>query len=109
MKAKELANKLLEFRDQSKRKNLIEIIKGMDSEYINFFTKEKDPSKIIDIHPFAVYSIFNRYSKIDKKQKVLQYLKARLNLESSIPEDFDGIPVMNGDQSYFTNTNNTMW
>ena len=62
---KELAQKLIQYRD--KRKELLDIIRGIDREYIDFLQKDNDGTKITDIQPFAIYSIFNRLTIIKKK------------------------------------------
>ena len=61
---KELAQKLIQYRD--KRKELLDIIRGIDREYIDFLQKDNDGTKITDIQPFAIYSIFNRLTIIKK-------------------------------------------
>ena len=96
---KELAEKLVQYRD--KREDLLTIIRGLNRDYIDFLQKDNDGTKITDIHPFAVYSIFNRLTIIEKKQKILEYLKAKLELTSPIPTDFDGIPSVNPQNSFW--------
>lgn len=96
---KELAQKLVQYRE--KREELLDIIRGIDREYIDFLQKDGDGTKITDIHPFAIYSIFNRLFLIPKKQKILEYLKTKLNLTSPIPNDFDGIPSVNPQNSFW--------
>ena len=96
---KELAQKLVQYRD--KREELLDIIRGIDREYIDFLQKDGDGTKITDIHPFAIYSIFSRLFLVPKKQKILEYLKTKLNLTSPIPTDFDGIPSVNPQNSFW--------
>lgn len=96
---KELAQKLVQYRD--KREELLDIICGIDREYIDFLQKDGDGTKITDIHPFAIYSIFSRLFLVPKKQKILEYLKTKLNLTSPIPTDFDGIPSVNPQNSFW--------
>ena len=96
---KELAQKIVQFRD--KREELLNIIRGIDREYIDFLQKDNDGTKISDIHPFAIYSIFNRLFLVPKKQKILEYLKTKFNLTSPIPNDFDGIPSVNPQNSFW--------
>ena len=96
---KELAQKLVQYRD--KREELLDIIRGIDREYIDFLQKDGDGTKITDIHPFAIYSIFSRLFLVPKKQKILEYLKNKLNLTSPIPTDFDGIPSVNPQNSFW--------
>lgn len=96
---KELAQKLVQYRE--KREELLDIIRGIDREYIDFLQKDGNGTKITDIHPFAIYSIFSRLFLVPKKQKILEYLKTKLNLTSPIPTDFDGIPSVNPQNSFW--------
>ena len=66
---KELAQKLVQYRD--KREELLDIIRGIDREYIDFLQKDGDGTKITDIHPFAIYSIFSRLFLIPKNKRSL--------------------------------------
>ena len=62
---KELAQKLVQYRE--KREELLDIIRGIDREYIDFLQKDGDGTKITDLQRFAIYSIFNRLTIIKKK------------------------------------------
>lgn len=96
---KELAQKLAQYRDR--REELLKIIRGLDRDYIDFLEKDNDGTKITDIHPFAVYSIFNRLTIVEKKQKILEYFKNAFKLTSEVPTDFDGIPSVNPQNSFW--------
>lgn len=96
---KELAQKLAHYRDR--REELLKIIHGLDRDYIDFLEKDNDGTKITDIHPFAVYSIFNRLTIVEKKQKILEYFKNAFKLNSEVPTDFDGIPSVNPQNSFW--------
>ena len=66
---KELAQKLVQYSD--KREELLDIIRSIDREYIDFLQKDGDGTKITDIHPFAIYSIFSRLFLIPKNKRSL--------------------------------------
>ncbi len=57
------------------------------------------PMKVID--PFTFYSCFNRGLKEENRIAILANLKAKLGLESEVPDDFDGIPVVNPLKAWF--------
>jgi len=97
---KELAQKLLKFRND--RQPLIDwIYSNIKSEYIKHLKDAPDGRRVADIDPFTVYAIFNRGISHDKRVEICQFFKEYLNVSASVPKDFDGIPVMNTQQSNF--------
>ena len=97
---KELAQKLLQFRND--RQPLIDwIYSTIKSEYIKHLKDAPDGRRVADIDPFTVYAIFNRGISHDKRIEICQTFKDYLNVSASAPQDFDGIPVMNTQQSNF--------
>lgn len=94
----ELAEKLLKYKD--KRDELLEIVYGMDETYISFFNDDKK-QPFQDLHPFALYGIFNRNITEKKRQDICLHLKKYLKLESNLPVDFDSIPLMNNQKSWW--------
>ena len=94
----EMAKKLLEYKDD--RRELVKIVYEMDEKYISFFNDEnKQPFQ--DLHPFALYGIFNRYIALEKRQEICSHFKKCLSLESNLPVDFDSIPLMNNQNSWW--------
>lgn len=68
----EMAKKLLEYKDD--RRELVKIVYEMDEKYISFFNDEnKQPFQ--DLHPFALYGIFNRYIALEKRQEICSHFK----------------------------------
>ena len=102
---KELAQKLLKFRND--RKPLVDFIytelsKVSGKSLVDYIHME-DGSKVTDIDPFSVFAIFNRSLKRENKIGFLQKFKERLNLTTEIPSDFDGIPTVNSQRAFFFN------
>lgn len=97
---KELSHKLLQFRNN--RKPLIDwIYSNINSEYIKHFKDAPDGRRVADTDPFTVFAIFNRGIAHDKRVEICQLFKDYLNVSASVPKDFDGIPIMNAQQSNF--------
>ena len=97
---KELAEKLLQFRND--RQPLIDwIYSNINSEYIKHLKDAPDGRRVADVDPFTVYAIFNRGISHDKRVEICQKFKDYLNVSAPVPKDFDGIPVMNTQQSNF--------
>lgn len=97
---KELSQKLLQFRNN--RQPLIDwIYANIKGEYIKHLKDAPDGRRVADIDPFTVYAIFNRGISHDKRIEICQTFKDYLNVSAPAPKDFDGIPVMNTQQSNF--------
>ena len=97
---KELSQKLLQFKND--RQPLIDwIYSNIKSEYIKHLKDAPDGRRVADIDPFTVYAIFNRGIAHDKRVEICQIFKNYLNVYAPVPKDFDGIPVMNAQQSNF--------
>jgi 5-methylcytosine-specific restriction protein B len=54
-----------------------------------------------EIDPFTFFASFNRGQRFDNRQKILEALKQEWNLQSDIPSEFEGIPVVDNRQSWF--------
>ena len=54
-----------------------------------------------DVDPFTFLASFNRGITEENRRENWSFLKSRWNLQSSVPEDFEGIPVMFNMSSWF--------
>ncbi len=95
----EFALKLLEFIDN--RSELVKKIKEINPERIHFITAKTPDGDFHDIDPFSVFAIFNRSSNIEKRQEILNTIRRSFNLQSTIPENFDAIPLVNAQKACF--------
>ena len=100
----ELADKLLEW--ESKQKELIEFIeslRNMNLVVTSMTDRDAEGSTFLlrEIDPFTFFGIFNRGIRTDQRIMILSELKKFFNLSSSIPTDFDGIPILNNQKSWF--------
>ena len=57
-------------------------------------TLEKD-NNLVDIDPFTVFGLFNKNLRVENKIKILDAIVKLFDLESKVPNTFDGIPVLN--------------
>lgn len=98
---KEFAEKLLQFR--SNRKELLVMIynhrKELHVDYLH--DKEGKDDLLTDIDPFSIFGIFNRYIEHLNRLNAVRIFKDLLNLKSPIPDDFEGVPILNNQKSYF--------
>ena len=93
----EFANALLNYR--AKRPELLQWIYTNLDGYINAF-HDKD-GNFIDIDPFSVMAIFNRSMRPEKRLFIIQKFKDYMHIQAPVPQDFDGIPVANPQNSNF--------
>lgn len=96
----EFAIKLLDYK--SDRVRLIEIMKEVFEESgAKFYLSEGNGIPLSDICPFTVFGTFNRGISEGGRIKLLQAIKKHFNIESEVPSDFNGIPVLNNINSMF--------
>ncbi|WP_295096158.1 AAA family ATPase [uncultured Catenibacterium sp.] len=89
----EFATKLLEFKN-----NRAELIADIQSAYnaINMkLPKLEREDSIIDIDPFTVFGLFNKGITNANRIAILESFATVFNIKSKVPDNFDGIPVLN--------------
>ena len=96
--------KILPFRNR--QSELIQLLKELGAEGIpagSTFDKDDKGAKIplTSIDPFTFYSSFNRGLTKENRSKILAYFKAKLQLQSDVPTDFDGVPVVSNQAAWF--------
>ena len=96
---KELAQKLLQYRDD--RKPLIDWIYDNLQGYIGHLKDDTDSRRVADLDPFSVFSIFNRGITDKNRGIICTKLKEGFGITAPVPEDYNGIPIVNALQSNF--------
>ena len=89
----EFATKLLEFKN-----NRAELIADIQSAYsaINMkLPKLEREDSIIDIDPFTLFGLFNKGITNANRIAILESFATVFNIKSKVPNNFDGIPVLN--------------
>lgn len=89
----EFATRLLEFKN-----NRAELIANIQSAYsaINMkLPKLEREDSIIDIDPFTVFGLFNKGITNVNRIAILESFATVFNIKSKVPNNFDGIPVLN--------------
>lgn len=54
-----------------------------------------------DVDPFTIFGLFNKQIKIEKRKLIAGEFKRKLNIQSSIPDRYDNIPVLNNFSATF--------
>ena len=99
---REIVERLASYRGRSPE--LVSLVDEMRSERLKVIPTRDlvlAPGELIDIDPFSFLSCFNRSISVASRQQIIAWLKRRWALESAVPEDFDGIPLMNAQRSWY--------
>lgn len=100
----ELADELVKWHDR--QTELIQFLEDLrEKGYVVTPLVDRDkegaffPYKEMD--PFTFFGVFNRGIREEQRVGILAEMKNFFNLRSSIPTDFDGIPILNNLKSIF--------
>ncbi|HVF25622.1 MAG TPA: AAA family ATPase [Anaerolineales bacterium] len=65
--------------------------------------KDGDGARFLlkEIDPFTFFGVFNRRIGYDQRTLILSQMKQFFGLQSELPEDFNGVPVLNNMKSWF--------
>ena len=65
--------------------------------------KDSDGARFLlkEIDPFTFLGVFNRRVGYDQRLTILSQMKQFFELQSELPEDFNGVPVLNNMKSWF--------
>jgi len=101
---RELAGKLVEWEDR--QKELIDLLERLRADgYVITPLNDRDANDtrflMKEIDPFTFFGVFNRGIKDQHRIGILTELKEFFSLESGFPRDFDGIPILNNQRSWF--------
>jgi hypothetical protein len=103
---KELAQKLLPYRHNIQPLlDFIYSLKDKNGKSQTSYIHDSKGNRVPTIDPFSVIAIFNRNSRWENRSKMCQEFKQFLSIESEVPTDFDGIPVVNPMRSFFFDWN----
>lgn len=100
----EFADKLLEFKDN--RALLIEKIQNVYSTLnVKLPSLECDESGNIiipyDIDPFTIFALFNKQITDENRINIINQIKEEFSINSQIPNDFYGLPLVNNMSATF--------
>lgn len=101
----ELAQRLLAFKDN--RHGLMELIYNNNvlKQYTSYL-HQQNGQPLNDIDPLSFLGIFNRGNSFENRKVMLSAIKAELNLSNNVPEDFDGIPILDNRKSFYLSWDN---
>ena len=100
----ELAEKLAGW--EHRQQELISFLEELRSQgYVITPLNDKDGDGarflLREIDPFTFFGVFNRRIGYDQRLAILAQMKHTFALQSELPEDFNGVPVLNNMKSWF--------
>jgi predicted RNA-binding protein with PUA-like domain len=100
----ELAEALLAWR--SRQKELMDILgtarqRGVPIAVLEDLNASGKHFPLQVMEPFTFFGTFNRKIRDEHRIKLLSIIKEKLGLKSPLPTDFNGLPVMNPQNSWF--------
>jgi hypothetical protein len=98
------ANRLLDF--EKDRAPLVQALRRVaDSQpLLHYLVNDQfasGPGPIEDVDPFTVMATFNRGVTWNNRKAIIKSLADELEVKAGIPDDFDGVPVLNNQKSWF--------
>lgn len=98
----ELAKKLLPYRNNIQPLlDFIYTLKDRKGKPVTSYIKDHEGKKVKNIDPFSIMAIFSRRALWETRFKICADFKAFLGMESEVPSDFEGIPVLNPMRSFY--------
>ncbi len=91
-----IADGLIAYQDN--RDELITFITQLADRFDLSYIKDK---QLEDIDPFTVMGLFNRGITDDNRKAIAKDLADFLGVDESVPESFEGIPILNNQKSWF--------
>lgn len=97
----EFAEKLLDYRND--RASLLKLIYNhRDDLYATYLHDQEGTDDLcVDIDPFTTFGLFNRGIRKENRIHSTQIFKSLFQMDSDIPQDFAGIPILNNQKSHF--------
>lgn len=100
----ELANELIGW--QNRQEELLAFLEDLRSQdYVITPLTDKDENGahflLKEIDPFTFFGVFNRGIRHEQRITILDQMKRHFKLQSTLPNDFEGIPILNNLSSWF--------
>lgn len=101
---RELADRLAAW--ENRQEELIALLERIRSEgsIVTPLTDQDDQGarfQIKEIDPFTFFGTFNRGIRTEQRIGILTAMKRHFAIASALPADFDGIPILNNQRSWF--------
>lgn len=101
----EFATRLLDYRANRQELCRLLVEAAQNEPLLNYVSHDQysagafDP--IRDVDPFTVFGAFNRGITLENRREIAGSLGGRLGVKAPVPTNFDGIPTVNNQNSWF--------
>ncbi len=97
---------------ENKQEELISFLEELRTQgfvITSLYDKDSDGARSLlrEIDPFTFFGVWNRRIGYDQRLAILAQIKVYFKLQSELPEDFDGIPLLNNMKSWFISDQGT--
>lgn len=91
---------------ENRQQELISLLENLRTQgFVITPLQDKDAQgsrfPLTEIDPFTFFGVFNRRIGYDQRLAILSQVKQHFRLQSDLPEDFNGVPVLNNMKSWF--------
>lgn len=91
---------------REKQSELIRFLDDLDRQGLPVVSLEDQDAagrrfQLTEIDPFTFFASFNRKQKLENRQKICAAVKAHFSVEAPVPDDFDGVPIVDNRSSWF--------
>ncbi len=91
---------------ENRQEELISFLEELRSQgfvITPLYDKDGDGARFLlkEIDPFTFLGVFNRRIGYDQRLAILSQMKQHFGLQGDLPEDFNGVPVLNNLRSWF--------
>ena len=100
----ELANELAGWENrQGELISFLEELRAQGFVITPLYDKDSDGARFLlkEIDPFTFLGVFNRRIGYEQRLAILAQIKQHFGLQGDLPEDFNGVPVLNNLRSWF--------
>jgi 5-methylcytosine-specific restriction protein B len=100
----ELAERLAAWEErQTELISFLEDLRVQGYVITSLYDKDGDGARFLlrEIDPFTFFGVFNRRITYEQRLAILTQIKNYFGLQSELPEDFNGVPVLNNMKSWF--------
>jgi 5-methylcytosine-specific restriction protein B len=100
----EIARRVLEYEER--QAELLDLLVGLQKSglkvgYFNDYDAQGNQFPLAEMDPFTFFSTFNRNQTFESRRAIVEAIKNKWSLKSPVPEDFDGIPQANAQNSWY--------
>jgi 5-methylcytosine-specific restriction protein B len=100
----EIAHRVLEF--EGRQSELIDLLVGLQKKghkvgYFNDYDADGNQFPLAEMDPLTFFSTFNRNQAVGTRIAIVEAIKNEWGLDAPVPQDFDGVPQANAQNSWY--------